>query len=319
MAPTILVAGATGNTGRSVVETLSRLLQTSEKSLPGNHQILALTRSLNGAAAQRLARLPGVQVVEQNWIEITADWLRQHNVVRAFIAPHNQPNQFAQESTFHLAALDAGVEYVVRISTTAANVRADCPAYYARSHWAIEALLGSPAFQRLHWTSLQPNVFTSFCLAPAVELVKNYRRTGKLGTPLAIMASEDAPVGIIDADDVGVLAAHLLVERDSSAHNRAKYVLNGPQDITGRQIVRMVEDLIGTKVEDVRFKDMSFVEQLVAAAPPQESRNVILSIRHAAETAWDGKCKAETTSKEVLELAAPRRTPAETFKMMLEL
>ncbi|OIW32467.1 NAD(P)-binding protein [Coniochaeta ligniaria NRRL 30616] len=314
MAPTILVVGATGNTGRSVVETLSKLLKTSETSFSG-HRILALTRSLDGRAAQQLARLPGVQVVEQNWVEITADWLRQHNVVRAFIAPHNQPNQFAEESTFHLAALHAGVEYVVRISTTAANVRPDCPAYYPRNHWAIETLLSSPEFQRLHWTSLQPNIFTTFYLAPAVELVKNYRKTGKQG-PLRLMASEDAPVGIIDADDVGVLAAHLLVEQDTYTHNRAKYVLNGPEDITGREIVKMVEETIGTKVEDVRYKDMSFAEQMAAAS--QESRNVILSIRHLAETAWDGQCTAATTSKEVLEIAAPKGTPAEVFKMMLE-
>ncbi|RMI89611.1 hypothetical protein CDV36_016653 [Fusarium kuroshium] len=120
MAPTILVVGATGNTGRGVVETLSELLKTTPFS---SHKILALTRSSSGAAAQLLARLPNVELVEQNWVEITLAWLRQHNVERAFIASHNQPNQFAEESTFHLATLQAGVQYVVRISTTAANIR----------------------------------------------------------------------------------------------------------------------------------------------------------------------------------------------------
>lgn len=143
MAPTILVAGATGNTGRSVVRTLSKLLKTTIFS---GHRILALTRSSRGTIAQELAGLPNVEVVEQNWVEITADWLRHNNVMRAFIASHVHPNQFAEESTFHLAALTAGVQYVVRISTTAANVRPDCPAYYPRTHWVIEALLSSPAF-----------------------------------------------------------------------------------------------------------------------------------------------------------------------------
>ncbi|KAK7423385.1 hypothetical protein QQZ08_009062 [Neonectria magnoliae] len=315
MSPTILVVGATGNTGRSVVQTLSKLLTSNEALLPG-HRILALTRSLNGEAAQKLSQLPGVEVAEQNWVEITAEWLRQHNVVRAFIASHNQPNQFAEESTFYLAALQAGVEYVVRISTTAANVRPDCPAYYPRTHWAIEALLSSPEFERLHWTSLQPNIFSSYYLAPAAELVKNYRKTGKQ-SPLRLMASEDAPVGIVDADDVGTLAAHFLVEKDPAAHNKAKYVVNGPEDITGRQIVKLVEDLIGTRVEDVIYKDMSFAEQLASAS--RESKNVIMSIQHAAETAWDGLCTASTTSKEVLKLAAPKSTPAQAFKALLEL
>ncbi|KAF7555891.1 hypothetical protein G7Z17_g1824 [Cylindrodendrum hubeiense] len=311
MAPTILVVGATGNTGRGVVETLSELLKTNSFS---GHRILALTRSSSGAAAQQLAKLPNVEVAEQNWVDITADWLRQHNVVRAFIASHNQPNQFAEESTFHLAALNAGVQYVVRVSTTAANVRPDCRAYYPRTHWAIESLLSSPEFQGLQWTSLQPNIFSTQYLYSAAELVKNFRKTGKQDT-LVLMASEDAPVGIIDPYEIGLLAARLLTEDDVTPHNKAKYVLNGPEDITGRQIVTMVEQYIGAKVEDVRFNDLSFIDHM--AAQSQESKSIILSIKYAAETAWEGKCSVSTTSKEILQIAAPKHTPAEIFKTLL--
>jgi uncharacterized protein YbjT (DUF2867 family) len=313
MALTFLVAGATGNTGRSVVETLSALLD-NHNTFSG-HKILALTRSSSGATAQQLAQLPNVEVIEQNWVEITAEWLRQHNVVRAFIASHNQPNQFAEESTFHVAALNAGVEYVVRISTTAANVLPDFPAYYPRTHWAIEAMLSSPEFERLKWTSLQPNLFSQLWLNPAAELIKNFRKTGKQDT-LRLLASPDAPVGIIHSDDVGIFAAHLLTADDITIHDKAKYVLNGPEDITGRQIVTMTEEYIGTKLEDISFKDMGFVEDM--AAHSNESKNVILSIKHAPETAWEGKCTASTTSKEVLQIAPPNRTPAEVLKTLLE-
>lgn len=311
--PTILVAGATGNTGRSVVATLSNLLK-SHNTLSG-HRILATTRSLKGAAAQKLAQLPGVQVVEQNWVDITADWLRENNVVRAFLASHNQPNQFAEESTFLVAALQARVEYVVRISTTAANVRPDSSAYYPRSHWAIEALLGSPEFDALKWTSLQANIFSSFVLYGAAEFVKAYRKTGKQEA-LGLIFAEDGPVGIIDPDDVGTVAAHLLTQEDLTVHNKAKYVLNGPEDITGRQVVELVEKHINAPVENVYFKDMSFVDHMVAAT--SESKNVIQSIKYAAVTAWDGLCTTSTTSKEVLELAAPKRTPQDVFKTLLE-
>ncbi|RYP51619.1 hypothetical protein DL768_003126 [Monosporascus sp. mg162] len=313
MAPTILIAGATGNTGRSVVETLSKLLNTSN-ALSG-HRLLALTRSLNSLAAQQLATLPGVLVLEQNWVEITANWLREHQVVRAFIASHNQPNQFAEESTFHVAALKAGVKYVVRISTTAANVRPDYDAYYPRTHWAIEAMLSSPEFRNLQWTSLQPKVFSPLYLSTAAEFVKQYRKTGKQDT-LRLMGSADAPVGIIDPYDVGVLAAHLLCQENPAMHNNAKYVLNGPEDITGAQIVKIVEQHIGAQVERVSYKDMSFVDNMVAAT--QESKNVILSIKHAPETAWEGKCSTSTTSKEILDLAAPTRTPADVFETLLK-
>ncbi|KAI3332139.1 NAD(P)-binding protein [Xylariaceae sp. AK1471] len=312
MAPTILVAGATGNTGRSVVKTLSNWLETN--STLSGHRIIALTRSSSSPVAQGFATLPGVEVVEKNWATVTADWLREHEVVRAFIASHNEPNQFAEESTFHLAALEAGVKYIVRISTTASNVRPDCKAYYARSHWAIENLLGTPEFEGLQWTSLQPNAFSQLVLASAAELIKLHRKTGKQNI-LRIIESAEAPVGIIDPDDIGVFAAHLLAQQDPTSHNKAKYILNGPEDVTGNQIVKMVEQYIGTKVENVSFKDMTFVDTWAKSSPDE---HLILTIKHAMQTSWDGLASASTTSKEVLELAAPRRTPAEVLKSLLE-
>ncbi|KAK4195141.1 hypothetical protein QBC40DRAFT_289579 [Triangularia verruculosa] len=308
MTSSILVVGSTGNTGRSVVETLSKL---------STKPIIALTRSLDGPVAKHFATLPRVQVLEKNWVDITAEWLQEHKVERAFIASHIQPNQFAEESKFHLAALHAGVQYVVRISTTAPNVRPDCEAYYGRNHWAVEALLSTPEFSSgsLQWTSLQPNNFSTFWLFTAAEFIKQYRKTGKQDT-LRLVASEEGPVGIVDADDVGRCAAHLLLQEDVSPHHKAKYVVNGPADITGREIVRLVEEHIGTRVDSVGFKDVSFIEHLVAAS--QETKSVVLSMKHSPVPSWDGKCTASTTSEAVLKLAAPTRTPAEVLRAMLE-
>ena len=288
MTPSILIIGATGNTGRGVVGTLPSLLQSS--NLAG-YRIIALTRSLNNPVAQEFAKIPGVEVIEQNWVEITADWLREHQVSRAFVASH----------------------------TTAANVRPDCPAYYPRQHWAIEALLGSPEFSNLQWTSLQPNIFSQVIMSPAAEFIKKYRETKEQDT-LRLMVSENAPVGIIDPEEIGVIAAHLLAQNDTSVHNKAKYVLNGPEDITGKQIVDMIERYIGAAVENVIYKDTSFIDMLYEAkyAATKESKNVIYSIIHAPETAWEGKCSTSTTSKEILDLAAPKRTPADVLKTLLE-
>ena len=166
----------------------------------------------------------------------------------------------------------------------------------------------------MRWTSLQPNVFSNFYLAPAAAVVRRFRETGEVDT-LRLIASKDAPVGIIDPDEVGVFAARLLCERDPGVHDRAKYVMAGPEDITGEGIVRLVEGYIGRRVERVVFEDMAFVDDMAAAS--QESKNVILSIKQAAESAWAGQCTASTTSREVLELAAPVRTPAEVLKSLL--
>ncbi|KAJ5573170.1 NmrA-like family protein [Penicillium hetheringtonii] len=277
MSPSILIAGATGNTGQALTQTLPKLLKLS-KTL-ASHRIIALTRSLNNPVAQELAKVPGIEVIEKSWIEITADWLRENEVTRAFIASHNEPSQFADESTFHLNALNAGVKYVVRISTTAADVRPDTPAYYPRQHWAIEALLGTPEFSDLQWTSLQPNLFTGFALSSAAEFIKRFRETGKQDT-LRLLLSENDPVALVDPGEVGILAAHLLAQDDISSHNKAKYVVNGPEDITGKQIVDLIEQQIGVPVQDVIYEDFSFIDAMYEhqfAATKQSKKRYLLN------------------------------------------
>ncbi|KAL6236511.1 hypothetical protein BDW75DRAFT_229435 [Aspergillus navahoensis] len=275
MTPSILIVGATGNTGRAAAQTLPKSLQSSS-ALSGN-RIIALTRSSSSPVAQALAKLPGVEVIEQDWV-------------------------------FYVNALNAGVKYVVPISTTAANVRLGCPAYYSCQHWAIEDLLDSPDFNNLQWTSLQPNLFSPL-----------YHKTGEQDT-IRLMLSEDAPVGIIDPDEVGIIAAYLLSQVDTSVHNKARHVLNGPEDITGKQVVDMIEQRISAPVKDVSYKDVSFVDMMYEHqyAATKQSKNVIYSSKRALETAWEGKCSASTTIKEILELAAPKRTPADSLRTLLE-
>ncbi|KAF2845366.1 NAD(P)-binding protein [Plenodomus tracheiphilus IPT5] len=317
MAPAFLIVGATGNTGRGVVQTLSENIRSSPEF--SNHRIIALTRSTSGSSAKALAALPNIEVLEYTWTEITPDWLKEHEVERAFIASHNEPNQFAEEATFHHAALRAGVRYVARISTTHCNIRPDCNAYYPRTHWAIEQLLSSPEFSALQWSSLQPNVFPQFVFPPAIELVKQYRKDGTQST-LRLMPDEHAKLGIVDPIEVGNFAATLLLTPSSSLskHNKQKYVLNGAHDVTGRQIVDLVEKEIGTKVEDVKFRDMSFVEPMAEQAKSKFSKNVMMSIQYAAETSWHGEASTETTSKEVKDIRPFKKGYQQFWRELLD-
>ncbi|KAL5041541.1 hypothetical protein BDW71DRAFT_201279 [Aspergillus fruticulosus] len=246
MAPTFLIVGATGNTGQALTQTLPTILKANK------------TFSDHRPTAQNLAKVPGVQ-----------------QVVRAFIAPHNAPNQFTEESAFHVAALKAGVEYIVRISTTAPNVRPDFEAYYPRQHWAIEALLGSAEF----------------------SYIKQYRQTGEQGT-LRLLTAKDAPVAPIHPDEVGIFAAHLLAQRDSIAHNRTKYIINGPEDITGEQLVGLVKQHLGTKVKDVSYQDSSLFDAVLASG-------------------FGGPGQSEDC-RWVYQDAAPQRTPTEVLRGLLE-
>lgn len=311
MTPTILVIGGTGNTGTGLLDTLPRLL--SSKSAFTGHRLLLLTRQSNSASAKRLAGISGITVEEKDWVEITEGWLLERNVVRLFVAAHNDPSQFADEGQLLTNALQAGVKYVVRISTTSSNVVSNSPCYYPRSHWAIETMLSQPEFEPMLWTSLRPNIFHGFVLLPVANFIRHVKQTGQQDT-LRILLDETTPTGLIDPFDVGVFAAHLLSQDNPEPHNRQKYVLNGPKNVTGRQIVEMVEQEIDAKVQRVSYKDTILIEERAATS---DRKNLILSIKHAPVTSWNGQNKAETTSTAVLELAPPQGTARDSLLKLL--
>ncbi|KAG2205927.1 hypothetical protein INT46_002218 [Mucor plumbeus] len=313
MTPTILIVGATGNTGKSVVRNLSRLLQSQNSK----YRILGLTRSLNSTTSQELAKLPQVEMQEIDWTTIEAAWLKEQDVVKAYIAPHNLPQQFVDESAFFIALLQAKVKYVVKLSTSVNAISPTSPVIYGRSHWAVENLLSQPEFKNLQWTSLQPNIFTSHFLAPAVEWIKQYKKTENQET-LNIYLDADTPAAMIDPEDVGNVAAHLLALEDPTSHNQAKYVLAGPEDVNGKQIVKAVENLTEVKVQKVVYKSTGVFEELIASgAFPKNSATSFLA---ALESLWQGELSLSNSpnSKEINELAPPKRTIDDALKAMLE-
>jgi uncharacterized protein YbjT (DUF2867 family) len=313
MPPSILVAGATGNTGYNTVLTLSSLLPST---LGETHRIIALTRDASSSVAQRFSQLPFVEVIENDWTTIDAAWLNAHNVVRAFIASHNLPHQYSEESALLVSLLTARVEYVVRISTAEEYVTPSSPIYYGRTHWAIENMLAQPEFEAMQWTSLRPNCFASMAFMSALLWLQEYKQTG-VQKPLPLLMGKDDKVAIIDANDVGKVAATLLSSPDPSPHNQKKYVLRGPENTTGADVVALVESVIGDTVQEVQYRDESIVTGLAAMGYPER---LIKAIREGLKPMWAGKWAVDAnvpTSKEMLELCPPATKAAESFKALL--
>lgn len=152
-------------------------------------------------------------------------------------------------------------------------------------------------------------------LGPSVEFIKKYRKDGTQ-IPLSTILDEIAPTAIVHPDDVGRFAAVLLSLEDPSPHNKAKYEINGPVDFNGKQLKSLVEEVIGTKVENVKYRDLDFLDTWAENA--KEHKSHILSIKHAPVTGWDGKTSTATTSKEFLELSPPQITPAQYLKSVFQ-
>jgi uncharacterized protein YbjT (DUF2867 family) len=307
--PTILVVGATGNTGVGVTTTLSEL-RTSSPSKFSSYKILGTTRSTDSPSSKKLAALDGIEMIEKDWTTINHQWLKEHSVTRVFIASHNGPTHFTDESLFYWHALQAKVEYVVRISTTKSNIAPDTKVWYARNHWAIEALLAQPEYNDLKWTSLQPNVFTPFISGPAEEWLKQYRQNKTVGKEeiprFDFMLDGDAGVAVVDPYEVGICAAKLLLEENTSAHNSQKYVVVGPSDLSGKGVQALLEKHSGVKITDTRHRDQSGLEQMMRSSGMSD--NLVDSILFAPETSNLGLCSVEQdpTSPALAKLYQPK-------------
>ena len=219
--PSFLVVGATGNTGGAVLQYLADVLPQSDKF--SQYRIIGLTRDANGAKALELAKLPRVEMLAKDWTLIDSNWLREHEVERLYIAPHIGVSAFADESLFFTYALEAGVKYAVKLSTTATNVRPTTPVYYARNHWAVETMLEQPEFKALQWTSLQPNVFISTLAGPARDWISTYKNDG-IKKPYQMILDADAVIAPIDPKEVGNVAGKLLALEDVTPMRRRNTV-----------------------------------------------------------------------------------------------
>lgn len=312
--PSFLIIGATGNTGTGVVNTLSNLLEHSKTST--GYRILAVTRDSKSAKAEEFSKLPHVEIIEKNWVYLDVNWFKEHNVKRLFIASHFGPTHFTDESLILNYAREAGVEYVVRISTTNAYIGPATSVYHGRSHWAVETMLSQPEFNRLKWTSLRPNGFIGNFVYPAQAWLSEYRKTGRQ-TPFKINIDGEQPFAAVDPYEVGIIAGDLLLQEDVSKHSSKKYIIAGPENINGQQIVDLLEKHAGTKLDQVEFRDTSWAEGLKAIGVPGY---LIPSISTAPTFGWDGSCSKEAnpTSPEVLELYTPKNGAISAIDQILQ-
>ena len=315
--PAFLIIGSTGNTGVGVVNTLSSLLQQGDHHAAfKDYRIIALTRNVSSSRAQEFTKFPNVEVVEKDWVYIDVKWLQDNNIKRIFIASHFGPTQFTDESLILNYAREAGVEYVVRISTTNAYIGPTTSVYHGRNHWAVEMLLSQPEFDAIKWTSLRPNGFIGNFVYPTQAWLAEYRKTGKQ-TPFRTNLDEKAPFAAVDPYEVGIIAAQLLTQEDVSKHASKKYVIAGPENLNGKQIVELLEKHAGIKLDDVEYRDTKWAEMLKAMGTPEY---LIPSIATAPTFSWDGSSskEADPTNPEILALYTPKNGALEAIDKALQ-
>lgn len=249
---TVLVTGATGNTGRPLVELLRRR----------GVAVRAMVRSAADSGAFAGA---GVETVVADFDAPDALAEALAGVERAYlVTPSSERAQARQERFVELAA-KAGVRHLVKLSQLGADEAS--PVRFLRYHAAVE--------RRIHevgigFTVLRPNLYFQGLLA----LAGTIRERGKLFAPIG-----DARVSALDVRDIAAVAATALTQ---PGHEGAAYTLTGPAAPTHAEIAAAISAASGRDVTFVDVPPEAFAEGLRGKLPDWQVDGLIEDYAHYA-------------------------------------
>ncbi len=184
----IAVVGATGNTGRAVVEELRRL----------GHAPICVVRNPE-KARQVLGEDAKTAVAELTDRSALVNAFR--HVTSIFVVTGHNPDMVEQQNNVLEAALEAGVQYLVRVSGSRFFIVPDSPSVIGRGHYAIEERLRESGMK---WVILRPGFFMQNTFAHAASI----KNESKIVLPFAA----DLPFAFIDVRDTGAVGARVLLD-----------------------------------------------------------------------------------------------------------
>jgi uncharacterized protein YbjT (DUF2867 family) len=218
----ILVTGATGNTGRSLVQQLV--------SMGMRVRAVVRNRAKTGDIAAAGAE---IAVADLSRPETLAPALI--GIDKAYLMTAADPQQVMLHSNFIRAAKQAGVRHIVRHSVRGADP--DSPVKLARWHAASEKELEDSG---IAWTHLQP----VYNMQNFLKFAATIQSRGAFYAPM-----KDAALSIVDARDVAAVAAAVLV--DNAPHQRKTYLITGPEPLTFVDVAAQLSAALGKPVQYV--------------------------------------------------------------------
>jgi uncharacterized protein YbjT (DUF2867 family) len=236
----ILITGATGTTGREVVEELRRL---------GARGVRALVRD---PARADFIREAGFEPVKGDFERPETMGAALEGVERALLLTPPTPDTVKQQRDFIEAAAGAGVSHVVKLSALGAD--ADAPEGFGKWHGQSENLLKTSG---LKWTILRPNFFMQNLLGQAGQIAS----TGGIYQPVG-----DARASFIDARDIAVVAARALTEE---GHEGQTYTLTGPEALSYQDVAAKLSEATDRSISYVPISPEQFRAGALGAGLPE--------------------------------------------------
>ncbi len=250
-APTILVTGATGNTGRPLLRFLqgrgvnvrAMIRRDTDPARLGDSTATIVVGDFDDPASLSAA-LAGVS--------------------RAYLVTPSSADAESQQIRFAELAAAAGVTHLVKLSQFAADEAS--PVRFLRYHARVERRIRELG---IDYTFIRPNLYFQGLLGFAGLIAK----TGRFFAPIG-----EARVSAIDVRDIAAVAAITLTE---PGHAGQTYTVTGPAAITHAEMAQA----IGTAIKrEVTFVDVP-PEQFAAALqqlgmPPWQIEGLVEDYAH---------------------------------------
>ena len=215
----ILVTGATGAIGSELLRLLSQAGISAR----------ALTRNPN--KTQKLPHITWVVGDLSRPETLTAAF---EGVTTLFLLTHYFEDMVELQHNAIVAAREAGITHVVKVSAFAATAHSRAP--IGRWHYQVERELEESG---MGWTILRPHHFMTNLIAQAGYVIKE----GNIYSP-----SGDGKIPYVDPRDVASVAFVTLTQ---PGHLGKIYVVTGSEAISYRQAAEIIGNVIGKKLQFV--------------------------------------------------------------------
>jgi uncharacterized protein YbjT (DUF2867 family) len=233
----IVVTGATGNVGSSVVRSL---IERGEK-------VRAFVRDAE-KARQLLGE--GVELSVGDFDDVRSVAGALNGAERVFLSSGEGPDKIRWERTVIDAAVEAGVGLVVKAST----MGADGGSFGSLAwHGQLEDALRASG---LPWTILQSNWYMTNLLPIAGQIAA----TGKI-----FMPAGEARIGMVDPADTGRVGAAVVA---SDGHEGTTYAVTGPQGVGFAQVAEALSTATGRTIEYIDVPPEAAKEAMAATGLP---------------------------------------------------
>lgn len=273
---TILVLGATGNTGTEVVK------QLKAQAIP----FVIMVRS--EANATDLALHPH-QIRLGNFDDVASLTHAMQGVDAVYLAMAAHPNNQKWVANVLAAMQASGARHLVKLSGMGA--RKDAGSDIIRTHAITDEMVKASG---VSYTLIQPNSFYQNLFGSLASI----KAIGKFFLPLA-----DAKQSVVDVRDVAAVAVAALTK---PGHEGQTYLLSGPQALSFTEQAQILSRLAGQPIEYVAVP-----QQAAEQAMKEAGMDPWLAEKLAEILAWFGQGHYDYVSDDVAKVLG---RPARSFE-----